>query len=130
MKKLRLPLIALAAVALLLLSVSALSAGTEGVMKVDSGRPVLFDRDYQVAGKTLPSGEYKVRHEMTGSGQHLARFVPASKRAEPVVVPVECEMEPSGAKIKVTRADSVDRDGVRVMRKLRVAGNNAAFVFE
>lgn len=99
-------------------------------MKVDSDRPVLFNRDYQVAGKTLPAGEYKVRHEMTDSGQHLARFVPSDKRAEPVVAPVECEMEPSGAKIKVTRADSVDRDGVRVIRKLRVAGNNAAFVFE
>lgn len=130
MKKLHFPMILLAAAALLLFPVCALAAGPEGVMKVDSKRPVTFNREYQVAGKTLPAGEYKVQHQVTDSGEHFAQFIPAGKKAATLVVPVECEMEPNGEKIKQTRADAVEMDGARTIKKLRVAGNNAAFVFE
>ena len=42
---------------------------------------------------------------------------------------MQCELEPAGKKISQTRTDTITENGIQEIVRIRVQGNNAAFVF-
>ncbi len=87
-----------------------------------------FSTDHKVGDQTLKPGDYEVNHRARGS-DHFIHFTSVDKSSAEVVVPVQCKLEPSGRKMKESRALIVTEAGVKRIVNLKVRGNNAAFVF-
>ncbi len=87
-----------------------------------------FSTDHKVGDQTLKPGDYKVNHRARGS-DHFIHFTPVDNSSAEVIVPVECKLEPSGKKMKESRALIVTEAGMKRIVNLKVRGNNAAFVF-
>ena len=98
-------------------------------MKVNKTDTVTYQTAYRIGDSTLQPGVYKVEHRVRDSGDHYLYFTPRSHSGQQVAEPVHCEMEPAGEKISQTRTDTVTENGVQEIVRIRVQGNNAAFVF-
>jgi hypothetical protein len=130
MKVTRLTITLLTAAALLLVFPAlSIADGEQVPMKVDKVSTVKYRGPRTVGNMTLPAGAYKVKHRVDSSGQHFVDFTSQARSGQVVVAPVRCELEPAGKKIPHTRTGTVTENGTRRIVKLRVAGNNAAYVF-
>ena len=130
MKITRLMTTLLATAALLLLSPTlSIAGGEQESLKVSKISTVTYKTAHKVGDMTLQPGKYKVEHRANSSGEHYVHFTPKDKSGQEVVTPVQCELEPSGKKISETRTNTVTENGIRRIVKIRVAGNNAAYVF-
>lgn len=98
-------------------------------MKVTKTDTVTFQTTHRIGDSTLQAGVYKVEHRVRDSGDHYLYFTPKSHSGQQVVEPVQCELEPAGRKISQTRTDTITENGVQEIVRIRVQGNNAAFVF-
>ncbi len=98
-------------------------------MKVNKTDTVTYQTAYRIGGSTLQPGVYKVEHRVADSGDHYLYFTPRRHSGQQVVEPVQCELEPAGKKISQTRTDTITENGVQEIVRIRVQGNNAAFVF-
>ena len=130
MKITRLMITLLTTAVLLLLSPTlSIADGEQESMKVDKAVTVVYKAPVKVGDMTLQPGKYKVKHRANSSGEHYVSFTPKDRSGPEVMTPVQCELEPAGKTISKTRTNWVMEDGIRRIVKLRVAGNNAAFVF-
>lgn len=98
-------------------------------LKVNKTDTVTYQTAYRIGDSTLQPGVYKVEHRVADSGNHFLYFTPKSHSGQQVVEPVQCELEPAGKKISQTRTDIIADNGVQEIVRIRVQGNNAAFVF-
>ena len=130
MKITRLMITSLTTAALLLLFPAlSIADGEQESMKIDKTATVTYRAPYKVGNMTLQPGKYKVEHRADSSGEHYVHFTPKDKSGQEVVTPVQCELEPSGKKISRTRTNLVMENGIRRIVRIRIAGNNAAYVF-
>lgn len=130
MKITRLMTTLLTTAALLLLFPAPSSAeGEQESMKINKTATVTYRVPHKVGNMTLQPGKYKVEHRADSSGEHHVYFMPKDKSGQEVVVPVQCELEPSGKKISTTRTNAVMENGIQRIVRIRIAGNNAAYVF-
>ena len=96
-------------------------------MKITKSGTVTLGVAQMVGDVTLQPGVYTVKHRAGDSGDHYLYFKSSDKSHE-TKVPVVCEMEPAGKTIQRTRTDTVSENGVSRISKIKVQGNNAAFV--
>ena len=126
----RFMLACLTATALFLLFPTMGVAGAkDGSMKVNKTGTVNYKAMHKVGNSTLQPGVYTVAHRVRDSGDHYVHFTPRDKSGQQVAEPVQCELELAGKKVLKTRTNTVTENGVRKILRLRIQGNNAAFVF-
>ncbi len=113
----------------LILPTIGVAGAKDQSMKVNKTDTVTYQTAYRIGDSTLQSGVYKVEHRVRDSGDHYLYFTPKSHSGQQVVEPVQCELEPAGKKISQTRTDTITENGVQEIVRIRVQGNNAAFVF-
>ena len=118
-----------AAALLLVFPTLSIADGEQGPMMVDKVRTINYTELHKVGNMTLPAGKYKVRHRAKSADEHFVHFTPKDRSGQEVVVPVTCALEPSGNKISKTRTNAVTENGTLRIVRIRVAGNNAAYVF-
>ena len=114
---------------LFLFPTMSIADGEQESMNVNKVSTVTYRELHKVGEMTLQPGTYKVEHRASSSGEHFVHFTPKDKSVQEVVTPVQCELEPSGKKISKTQTNSVTENGIRRIVRIKVAGNNAAYVF-
>lgn len=126
----RFKLVCLTATALLLvLPTIGIAGANDQSMKVNKTANVTYQTARRIGDSTLQPGVYKIEHRVRDSGDHYVRFTSKDHSGQQVVVPVQCELEPAGKEISQTRTSAVTLNGVETIVRIRVQGNNAAFVF-
>jgi len=112
---------------IVILGATTLLVAKDNSMGVANSRDITFSAPTVVAGTLLPTGEYKVLHEMQGS-THYMIFKQINGKAE---VKAKCNLVPLTEKAKTTEQRYTENaKNERVLVEMTFRGDNAKHVLE
>jgi hypothetical protein len=112
---------------IVILGATALLVAKDNSMGVAKSRDITFSAPTVVAGTLLPSGEYKVLHEMQGN-THYMIFKQINGKAE---VKAKCNLVPLTEKAKDTEQRYTENaKNERVLVEMTFRGDTAKHVLE
>ena len=112
---------------MVILGATSLSVAKDNTMGVANSRDISFSAPTVVAGSLLPSGEYKVLHEMEGN-THDMIFKQINCKAE---VKAKCNLVPLTQKAKTTEQRyTANQKNERVLVEMTFRGDTAKHVLE
>ena len=112
---------------IVILGATTLLVAKDNSMGVANSRDITFSAPTVVAGTLLPTGEYKVLHEMQGSSHYMI-FKQINGKAE---VKAKCNLVPLTEKAKTTEQRYTENaKNERVLVEMTFRGDNAKHVLE
>ena len=112
---------------IVILGATTLLVAKDNTMGVANRRDITFSAPTVVAGTLLPSGEYKVLHEIEGN-THYMIFKQINGKAE---VKAKCNLVPLTEKAKTTEQRyTANRKNERVLAEMTFRGDTAKHVLE
>ena len=112
---------------IVILGATTLLVAKDNSMGVANSRDITFSAPTVVAGTLLPTGEYKVLHEMQGS-THYMIFKQINGKAE---VKAKCNLVPLTEKAKTTEQRYTENaKNERVLVEMTFRGDNAKHILE
>ena len=112
---------------IVILGATTLLVAKDNSMGVANSRDITFSAPEVVAGTMLPSGEYKVWHEIEGN-THYMIFKQINGKAE---VKAQCNLVPLTEKAKTTEQRYTANDkNERVLLEMTFRGDTAKHVLE